>query len=175
MLRTTLLSLLLLSACRGAERVRPPRAEFLVAAGDSTYWVTAGDQGVRVRGSPIQLAHYGGRFYEIYVMDDDRSYTGAEIVGQELWRRDLISGDSALVFRDTAIAGLERWYARLHPGDRRLGEDEDFDGEPRISATSQLDVVEHLDGTAVGGIDVVDAKLDIFGGFFLLAQRPHGP
>jgi acyl-CoA hydrolase len=65
-------------------------------------------------------------------------------VGQQLWRRDLISGDSALVFRDTAMAGIEGWYARMHPHDHRLAPDEDFDGEPRISALSDLHVVDQI-------------------------------
>ncbi len=48
-------------------------------------------------------------------------------------------------------------------------------GHRPAAGHSELDVVKHLDGAAIGGIDVIDAKLDILGGFFLLAQRPHGP
>lgn len=138
-------TLLLLAAagCR-SEGATPPRAEFLVAAGDSTYWVSSGPRGVRTRGSPIQLSHYDGRFYEVYVIDDDRSYTDAEIIGQQVWRRDLITGDSTQIFRDTTIAGLAGWYARAHPDDRPLEPDEDLDESPHVLATSRLDVLDQF-------------------------------
>jgi hypothetical protein len=131
-------------ACRPDPVARPPQAEFLVVAGDSTFWVHAEAQALRARGSPIQLARYGGRFYEIYIADDDRSYANAELVGQQVWRRDLISGDSALVFKDTTIAGIERWYARTHPDDRPLDPDEDMADDPNVSATSEFDILDQF-------------------------------
>ena len=76
----------------------PPSSEFLVSAGDSTYWVRTDTTGVRVRGSPILLARYGGQFYEVYVTDDDQSFADATFVGQRIYRRNLINGDSTLVF-----------------------------------------------------------------------------
>src|ERR687884_1426439 len=90
---------------------KPPAAEFLVAAGDSTYWVRTDTTGVRVRGSPILLARYGGQFYEVYVTDDDRSFTDAAFVGQRIYRRDLITGDSTLVFEDSVVPRMARAYA----------------------------------------------------------------
>jgi len=141
--RAPVLVLLLLAACR-TEKPAPPQAEFLVAAGDSTFWVKSTPDGVRARGSPLQLAHYGGRFYEIYVVDDDRSYTDASIVGQQVWRRDLIGGDSALIFRDTTMEGIERWYARTHPDDVPLDSDEDLDPDPRVTASSEVDVLDQF-------------------------------
>lgn len=158
--RILTLAPLLAAACR-ADRVGPPSAEFLLVAGDSTFWVHSVGAAVRARPSPIQLARYGGRFYEIYIVDDDRSYTDAEIVGQQVWRRDLLAGDSAVVFDDTTIAGVERWYTRLHPDDRPLDPDEDFDGDPHVSATSELELLDQFgpyasyeyraDLTATGG------------------------
>jgi acyl-CoA hydrolase len=140
----TILFLLLAAAACRSETAAPPRADLLVAAGDSTYWISSGPEGMRFRGSPIQLARFGGRFYEIYVVDDDRSYSDAEIVAQQVWRRDLITNDSALVFRDTTILGLERWYARAHPDDRRLDPDESLGDMPHVSATSRFDVVDQF-------------------------------
>jgi acyl-CoA hydrolase len=140
---TILLLLLAAAGCR-TQRAAPPRAEILVAAGDTTYRISTGPRGLRSRGSPIQLARFGGRFYEIYVVDDDRSYTDAEVVGQQVWRRDLITNDSVLVFRDTTILGLERWYARAHPDDRRLDPDEALGDMPHVSATSHFDVVDQF-------------------------------
>ncbi|HEU4642135.1 MAG TPA: hypothetical protein VFS44_06735 [Gemmatimonadaceae bacterium] len=139
------LPLLLLACGRPAPpAATPPRADFLVVAGDSTFWVHAGPQGVHARGSPLELARWGGKFYEVYVVDDDRSYTDAEIVGEQLWRRDLVTGDSLLVFRDTTIRGIERWYARAHPDDRPLGPDEDLEPDPHVSATSELDLLDRF-------------------------------
>lgn len=138
-----ILLFLVAAGCR-TERAAPPRAEFLVAAGDSTYWISSGPRGIRSRGSPIQLARYGGKFYEIYVVDDDRSYGDAEIVGQQFWRRDLITGDSAILFRDTTILGLDRWYARAHPDDQPLEPDEELDDTPHVSATSRFDIIDQF-------------------------------
>lgn len=112
--------------------------------GDSTFWVHTAQDGVHARGSPIQLARYGGRFYEVYVADDDRSYTDAEIIGQQVWRRDIITNDSALIFRDTTIEAIEGWYARTHPDDRPLDSDEDEADDPRVSATSELDLLDQF-------------------------------
>ncbi|MBK5189448.1 MAG: hypothetical protein JJD97_14485, partial [Gemmatimonadaceae bacterium] len=128
------------SACRHP-RVTPPAAEFLVLAGDSTFWVHTGREGIRARGSPLHLARYRGRYYEVYITDDDRSYTDALIVGQQMYRRDLLSDDSALVFDDTTIAGIARWYGRAHPSDHPLENDEEPDAEPHVSAQSELNTV----------------------------------
>lgn len=135
-------------ACHGDALPRAPRAplpptEFLLLAGDSTFWVKTGSETTKLRGSPIQIARYGGRFYEIYLADDDRSYPDAAIVGERLYRRDLLTGDSLLVFEDTAIAGVARWYARTHPGERPLSGDSEPSDEPRLSATSELSVRAH--------------------------------
>ncbi|MGH7653491.1 MAG: hypothetical protein ACREN6_02400, partial [Gemmatimonadaceae bacterium] len=42
-------------------------AEFIVTTGDSSYWVTSGPQGLRMRGVPMLLARVDGRYREIYV------------------------------------------------------------------------------------------------------------
>ncbi|MGH7648376.1 MAG: acyl-CoA thioesterase [Gemmatimonadaceae bacterium] len=122
----------------------PPATDFLVFTPDSTYWVHSGAQGVHARGSPIQLARYDGKFYEVYVADDDRSYTNAEIVGQQVWRRDIESGDSSLIFRDTTTDGIEQWYARTHPDDHPLEPDDDPEDNPQVSATSELDLLDQF-------------------------------
>lgn len=137
--RRHLLPIVCIAAACHTGHTRPARSDFLVAAGDSTFWVRSGAQGIHVRGAPLHLAYYGGRFYEVYVADDDRSYTGAVIVGQSLYRRDLITNDSALVFHDTAMAHVERAYIRQHPDDRPLEEDEDPADDLEVDASSELD------------------------------------
>lgn len=132
------------AACH-TSRSGPPPADFLLFTADSTFWIHSGPQGVHARGSPIQLARYGGKFYEVYVADDDRSYTDAEIVGQQVWRRDIVNGDSSLVFRDTTIEGIEHWYTRTHPRDHPVDPDDDSDdNDPHVSATSELDLLDQF-------------------------------
>ncbi|MEJ7811190.1 MAG: hypothetical protein WKG32_12325, partial [Gemmatimonadaceae bacterium] len=159
--RAVLVATMLLAACR-AEPARTPRAEFVVLAGDSAFWVRSGVANVpRVRGSPIQLARYDGRFYEIYAADDDRSYFDAVLVGQRLYRRDLIAGDSAVVFDDTTIASVARWYAREHPRERPLRPEEEASDDAHVDVSGEVEVLDHfgpylsfeyrVDGSATGG------------------------
>ena len=93
------------AACRGAEpdAARPPDADFVLSAGDSSYWVTSEGGTIHFRGAPLELARVDGRFYELYVADDDRSYQDAVLVGQRIFRRDLVTGDSLLVYEDTIV------------------------------------------------------------------------
>ncbi len=118
----------------------PPAADFVLAAGDSTFWISSAGSGVRVRGAPMELARVDGRLYEIYVVDDDRSYQDAVLIGQRVYRRDLVTGDSMLVYEDSLVPSLARRYARLHPGDRPLRDDEDESDDPiwRASATLEM-------------------------------------
>ena len=102
-----------------------PRVEFIVAAGDSTYWIKTSGSAVTLRGSPMVLARLDGRFRELYVVDEDRSFENALFVGQRLYQRDLLTGDSTEVFRDTLITSLAERYERRHPEARRLAPDED--------------------------------------------------
>jgi hypothetical protein len=133
-------TLLVATACRPS--TPPPSAEFLVSAGDSTYWVRTDTTGVRVRGSPILLARYGGQFYEVYVTDDDRSFTDAMFVGQRIYRRDLVTGDSTLVFEDSIVPGMASSYAAANPGARRLRPDEEGADDPRTSTTAEVTVLD---------------------------------
>jgi hypothetical protein len=116
----------------------PPAAEFVLSAGDSSFWVSSLAGKIRVRGAPLELAVAGGRFYEIYVADDDHSYGDAVLVGQKVYRRDLVTGDSVLLFRDTVVARLARAYARLHPDDEPLRPSDEPSDEPLWTATSTL-------------------------------------
>jgi hypothetical protein len=131
--------------CRDAvprDTPRPPIVDFVLAAGDSSFWVTSHDGVVHVRGAPLELARVGGRFYELYVEDDDRSYEDAVLVGQRVYRRDLISGDSLLVYEDSIVPRLAAQYARLHPDDARLQPNEDASDDPLWRATSTVDLTD---------------------------------
>jgi hypothetical protein len=139
----------------------PPRAEFLVAAGDSTYWVRTTPDGVARRGSSMMLARVDGDFYEIYTADEDRSFYEALFVGQRVYRRNLVSGDSALVYRDTIVPTAERHWASIHPDEAPLQPDEDASDHPLASATADLELLdvhdaylslEHHTDIDVGGV-----------------------
>jgi len=145
LLGITLLSALGVQACRKAEPDRPaspPAAEFVLSAGDSTFWVTSTGGSARVRGAPLELARVDGRFYEIYVADDDRSYEDAELVGERIYRRDLVSGDSLLIFEDTIVPHLARLYARLHPDDQRIGPEDDGNDDPLWRANTTIEIAD---------------------------------
>jgi hypothetical protein len=141
-------SLLLVAGCRdvaSSVKVPPPAADFVLSAGDSTFWVTSSAGDIQVRGAPLELARVGGRFYEIYVADDDRSFEDAVLVGQRIYRRDLITGDSLLVYEDTIVPHLAQLYTRLHPDDVRVDPDDDVNEDPLWRATSTIDL-EDLHG-----------------------------
>ncbi len=127
---------------RGTSAPPPPSAEFLVATGDSTFWVTSGPAGVRARGLPIELARFDDRFYEVYAVDDDRSFEDALLVGQRLYRRDLESGDSLDVFTDTMVPRVARAYAQAHPNAEPLGPDDEGSDDPSTVATAELDLLD---------------------------------
>lgn len=119
-----------------------PHTEFLISAGDSVFWVRSGDDGIRVRGAPMQLALVGGRLAELYVSDQDLSFYDAVYVGQRLYKRDLITGDSVVLFADTLIPFLARAYAAANPNQRPLGFDEEGAENPRTIATAEVLVLD---------------------------------
>src|SRR3981081_908716 len=103
----------------------PAEAEFLVSAGDQTYWVRSDNSGLRIRGSPLILARTGGRYYEVYVGEIDRSLPRALFSGERCFRWVLPTGCSALSYDDSAIVRLAADYRRRHPRAPLLGPDDD--------------------------------------------------
>lgn len=97
--------------------------------------------GIRSRGVPLVLAESDGRFYEIYLADDDRSYEDALLVGQRVYRRDLLRGDSSIVFEDGVVPRIARAYARAHPGARPLAPDESELEDPSVQATDEIELL----------------------------------
>ena len=120
----------------------PPDAEFLVATADSTFWVTSGRQGLRIRAVPMTLATYDGRFHEVFVADLDRSFDDAVFTGERVYVRDLQSNDSTLVYDDTAIVTMAARHSRAFPGATPLRPDDETPQEPRIAAYGETDVLE---------------------------------
>lgn len=161
------LVVLLLAACdpraghgRGAhaagdlagDGAMPPVAEFLLAGTDSSFWVRtgpdAGPSGMEVRRAPLVLGRAGGRWHELYVLEEDHSFHDAVFVAQALWRRDLVTGDSAVVFGDGLVPRLAAEYARAHPEELPLEPDEPEAEEPSIVATGELSLLDLQGGYA---------------------------
>ncbi|MCX5766399.1 MAG: hypothetical protein NTZ43_04120 [Gemmatimonadetes bacterium] len=128
-------------ACSAPRAWRAPKADFLVSGGDSTYWVTSDSAGLKMRGAPLLLARVEGRFVEVFGVDDDHSYADAVYVGQRLFVRDLVRGDSVELMADTVVPRLARDYARAHPRELPLGPDEEGNPQPTISATADIEVL----------------------------------
>jgi hypothetical protein len=122
----------------------PPVAEFLVSAGDQTYWIRSDNSGLRIRGSPLILARTGGRYYEIFVGEIDRSFPRALFSGERVFRRALATGDSAIIYDDTAVVHLADEYHRKHPTVQLLGPDDDPEDDIEITAVGETDVLNVL-------------------------------
>jgi len=116
-------------------------ADFIVTTADSSYWVTSGPQGLRMRGVPMLLARVDGRYREIYAADDDHSYYDAVLVGATLWSRDLVTGDSSRLFADTLVPRFAASYAKAHPSEVPLGKDDDTADHPSATVTADIDVL----------------------------------
>jgi hypothetical protein len=143
MRNTRLILLALLGACALPPPV-PPAAEFLVSAGDQTYWVRSDNSGLKIRGSPLILARTGGRYYEIFVGEIDRSFPRALLSGERVFRRELASGDSTVIYDDTAIVHLSEEYHRQHPRAQLLGPDDDPEDDIDITAVGETDILNVL-------------------------------
>src|SRR3954464_8531416 len=122
----------------------PPIAEFLVSAGDQTYWIRSDNSGVKIRGSPLILARSAGRYYEIFVSEIDRSFPRALLSGERVFRRELASGDSTIIYDDTTIVRMSEDYHRQHPSAPLLGPDDDPDDDVDVSAVGETDILNVL-------------------------------
>ncbi len=139
----TFLSLVLVGAC-SLPAPHPPAAEFLVSAGDQTYWVRSDNSGLRIRGSPLILARTGGRYYEIFVGEIDRSFPKALFTGERVFRRELATGDSAIIYDDTTIVRMSIAYHLSHPRAPLLAPEDDPDDDVDVSAVGETDILNVL-------------------------------
>ncbi len=123
-------------------KAKAPAADFLITTADSAYWVTSDGQSLRMRGVPMLLARVDGRFTELYVADDDHSYRNAVFLGQRMYARDLVRGDSVQLFADTLVPRLAAEYARTHLGERPLDRDEETNPHPASSVTAEIEILD---------------------------------
>jgi len=133
-------------ACRG-DTADPatalPPAEFLVAAGDSTYWVNASAEGLRVRSAPILLTQVDGRLYEVFLSDDGAEYPDASFASSQLWARAIEARDSVQLFGDSTVRTELAAWRRAHPRDTELDpNDEQLPDEPRTIVQDELEILD---------------------------------
>ena len=140
-LRTLFATFALLAAC-SRTAAKPPATEFLLGAADSTFWVATTSGETRMRGAPLVLARYDARFYEVYAHHDDFSYPDAVLLGDRIYRRDILTGDSTVVFADTIVPRMAKAYADAHPDERPLRPDEDGEADPATSITAEFDILD---------------------------------
>jgi hypothetical protein len=119
----------------------PPLAEFLVADASTTYWVKSGPRGISARTSPLILTNADDRFYEVYVGEVTRSYEDAIFIREPIYRRDLLSGDSRILFEDTRISAWEKTYLQRNPDARLLEDEEDSYADVAVAATGESEIL----------------------------------
>ena len=119
----------------------PPVAEFLVADASTTYWVRSGPRGISARTSPLILTNADDRFYEVYVGEVTRSYEDAIFIREPIYRRDLLSGDSRILFEDTRISAWEKTYLQRNPDARLLDDEEDTYEDVAVAATGESEIL----------------------------------
>lgn len=120
-----------------------PAAEFLFAAGDSTYWVRSGGEGMRVRSAPILLTEVDGRLFEVFLTDDGAEYPDASFATSRLWSRALSSRDSTLLFADSTVMRELAAWRKAHPREMEIDpNDEDAPDDPRTVVHDEIEIID---------------------------------
>jgi hypothetical protein len=133
-------------ACTGGDRAATaqlPTAEFLFAAGDSTYWVRSGPEGMRVRSAPILLTQVDRVLYEVFLTDDGAEYPEASFATSRLWARALTGVDSVSLFADSTVMQALAAWRRQHPREAEIDPaDEDAPDDPATVVQDELDLID---------------------------------
>ena len=141
-----------LAGCSSTPRAGArPEAEFLLVSDDSTAWVHTSADTVVVHRAPMLVATLAGRLIEIYVADEAINFEAASFLVSRLFMRDIVSGDSTLVFADSTVLREAMEFVRAHPGAERLDEDEPVPDGARTFESS-LTPLEVIGGTV--GVEV---------------------
>lgn len=152
-----------LFACsRSGDRSRlPPTAEFLFAAGDSTYWVNSSAEGIRVRSAPILLTEVDGHFYEIFVAEDGVEYSDASFTSSRIWSRELLHSDSTLLFEDSTVMHEATAWKKRHPRDVPIDlDDQQAANDPRTVVNENIEIVD-VHGPYLTYRHLLDVDVDV--------------
>lgn len=142
-----------------------------MAAGDSTYWIRADAQGMRVRSAPVLLARHADRFHELRIAEHITDFLDAEFVREELFAQPLDAADSVLLFADEAVGEAMRTWMRANPGEAPIDLSEDEAPEPESVASDFLEVID-VHGPWVSWAHALD--LDVVGAEDHLHRRHRG-
>lgn len=140
-----LAALLGAAACKSPELDpnAPPTAEFLIAAGDSTYWVRSGAEGIRVRSAPILLTGVERQFYEVFIAEDGLDYGDASFGIARLWSRNLQAGDSVPLFHDSTVMQQAALWKRDHPREQPIDpDDEEMSNDPHTIVAEEIEITD---------------------------------
>ena len=140
-----LLVALLATACgRDASKTdEAPPAEFLFAAGDSTFWVRSGEGGVRVRSAPILLTQVDGRFFEVFIAEDGVDYEDAAFAVARVYSRDVSGRDSLVLFDDGRVMSEAAAWKLRHPGEEAIDpENEDLTNDPQTIVSEEIEILD---------------------------------
>ena len=80
--------------------------------------------------------HLQARFDD--VVDDGVRFDGAEFSTVRVYRRDLLTGDSAVVLADAEVPRLAARYAAAHPDERPLDDDEEPESDAQKADEEQI-------------------------------------
>ncbi len=120
-----------------------PTAEFLFSAGDSTYWVQSGGEGMRVRSAPILLTSVDGRLFEIFTSGEGAEYDDASFSTVRLWARVLQNKDSILLFSDSTVMRELRSWRRRHPRESEIDPaDQELIDDPLTVVQDDIDIID---------------------------------
>ncbi len=123
--------------------LKPPAAEFLFAAGDSTYWVRSNAEGLRVRSAPILLTQVDGHFIEVFIADDGVEYADASFASSRVFARDITGKDSIRLFDDGTVMREAAAWKRRHPREEPIDlENEEVPTDPRTVASEEIEVLD---------------------------------
>ncbi len=132
-----------LASCGDSASTAMPPAEFLFAAGDSTYWINASADGLRVRSAPILLTQVDGKLFEVFLSDDGAEYVDASFGTSQLWARSLEGRDSVRLFGDSTVMSELRNWRRAHPDDVEIDpNDEQLEDDPRTVVQDELEILD---------------------------------
>lgn len=112
-----------------------------MADASTTYWVKSGPRGITARTSPLILTSADDRFYEVYVGEVTRSYEDALFTREAIYRRDLLTGDSKLIYDDSRISRWEMAYLSQNPDARLVEPDEEGTDEISVAAMGEADIL----------------------------------
>ncbi len=142
-LRVVIGALTVSSCQRGDRPDEPPAAEFLFAAGDSTYWVQSGEAGVRVRSAPILLTQVDGRFFEVFIAEDGVDYADAAFAVARVYARDVSQRDSLALFDDGNVMREAEGWKRRHPDEEAIDpENEDLSNDPQTIVSEEIEILD---------------------------------